>query len=86
MGKARRKGPVGRQKSSQKKAIQPSEIAPKFEKATDNQFQDALAKKDFAKAKKILDSLINFKNVNIFFILLFINVLFFSVICYIIKS
>ena len=37
------------------------EIAPNFKESSDNQFQDALAKKDFIKARKILK---NAKNID----------------------
>ena len=38
------------------RAAKSSEIAPKFPKNSDNEFQDALARKDFDKAKKILEN------------------------------
>ena len=54
MGKNRRKNSVKKPQNTTNRVTKPSEIAPSFKKNSDNEFQDALAKKDFEKAKNIL--------------------------------
>ena len=54
MGKGRRKSNTNKLRSTPGRAPQPSEIAPNYKKNSENEFQDALARKDFDKAKKIL--------------------------------
>ena len=56
MGKGRRKSSANKLQNISNRAPKPSEIAPKFQKTSDNEFQNALARKDFDKAKQILDS------------------------------
>ena len=53
MGKNRRKNSVKKTQNTTNRVTKPSEIAPSFKKNSDNEFQDALAKKDFEKAKNI---------------------------------
>ena len=59
MGKSRRKIPTGKKKTVRKTASKQSEIAPNFKKSSENPFQDALARKDYVKAKSILESMDN---------------------------
>ena len=59
MGKTRRKIPTGKKKTVRNAALKQSEIAPNFQKSSENPFQDALARKDYAKAKSILESMDN---------------------------
>ena len=56
MGKGRRKSNTNKLQNIPNRAPKSSEIAPKFKKNSDNEFQDALARKDFDKAKKILEN------------------------------
>ena len=54
MGKGRRKSTTNKLKNISNRAAKSSEIAPNFKKNSENEFQDALARKDFDKAKSIL--------------------------------
>ena len=54
MGKARRKTTVKKPRNTTNNVTKSSEIAPSFKKNSDNEFQDALARRDFEKAKNIL--------------------------------
>ena len=56
MGKGRRKSTANKLQNISNRAAKSSEIAPKFKKNAENEFQDALARKDFDKAKQILNS------------------------------
>ena len=56
MGKGRRKSTANKLQNMSNRAAKSSEIAPKFQKTSDNEFQNALARKDFDKAKKILEN------------------------------
>ena len=56
MGKGRRKSNTNKLQNISNRGAKSSEIAPKFQKTSDNEFQDALARKDFDKAKKILEN------------------------------
>ena len=56
MGKGRRKSTANKLQNISNRAAKSSEIAPKFQKTSDNEFQNALARKDFDKAKEILDN------------------------------
>ena len=55
MGKGRRKSTANKPQKISSRATKSSEIAPKFQTTSDNEFQNALARKDFDKAKQILD-------------------------------
>ena len=54
MGKTRRKTTVKKSRNTTNNVTKSSEIAPSFKKNSDNEFQDALARRDFEKAKNIL--------------------------------
>ena len=51
MGKQKRRIPSPNKKNKNKVLQKNVEIAPNFKESSDNQFQDALAKKDFIKAR-----------------------------------
>ena len=53
MGKGRRKSTANKLQNISNRAAKSSEIAPKFQKTSDNDFQNALARKDFNKAKSL---------------------------------
>lgn len=59
MGKSRRKIPTGKRNTVNKTVSKQSEIAPNFKTSSENPFQDALARKDYVKAKSILDKMDN---------------------------